>query len=337
MKPIDRIHAFSELGRFLGQADTPEWNDIIDCAAKANPWFTETSIKLALHNWSDALREENLQKWLMPYEAKLHPEQAKTVAVIMAGNIPLVGFHDFLSILLTGHRILIKLSSNDSVLLPFIVKKLCNIQPEFNKYIEFTENNIQNFDAVIATGSNNTARYFDYYFGKYPHIIRKNRNSCAVLNGSESDEDLQKLADDIFLYFGMGCRNVSMLYVPKGYDFSRLFKNIDHYKSLENHTGYKNNYDYYKSIYLIDRVPFLDNGFSLFLEKNHFASPLSVIHYSFYEDKDEVRKHLLANHDQIQCMIGNHPKFIPFGKAQNPELSDYADGVNTLEFLTSLK
>jgi hypothetical protein len=266
-----------------------------------------------------------------------HP---KKVAVVMAGNIPLVGFYDFMCVLISGNIFIGKLSSQDKFLLPAIAKELTNIEPSVSKYIVFTEERLPAFVAVIATGSNNSSRYFEYYFGKYPHIIRKNRNSIAILNGKESKEDIDFLADDIFLYFGLGCRNVTKIFVPEGYDFTMLKKALRKYKDcLSMHSKYMNNYDYNKSIFLINQIPHTDLGFCLLKEDVSIASPISVLNYEYYINISDVINSISINRDNIQCLVAGKTYTnytVPFGKSQQPELFDYADGVDTMEFLISL-
>ena len=272
MQLKQRINAFVALGKFLIEIDSTKQEEktenILRKAEAENVWFTQKNILLALKNWGKALSEENLQHWLSNYKidplySKIKESTEKTIAIIMAGNIPLVGFHDFLSVLISGNKVLAKLSSNDKTLLPFVAEHLTSFEPEFKNYIEFTEGRLKSFDAVIATGSNNTARYFDYYFGKYPNIIRKNRNSVAVLTGSETETELTKLADDIFTFFGLGCRNVSKIYIPENYDFEPFFKAMFSWKEIINNHKYMNNYDYNKEVYLMDSFTLLDNEFML--------------------------------------------------------------------------
>lgn len=353
----DKINAFTSLGKFLLETDFEVLReseaqndiDIVNTLRKAeaeNGWFTQENIKFSLKNWGAALSEENLNQWISKYDfaenqsASLEAEAkgAKTVAIIMAGNVPLVGFHDFLSVLITGNKALVKLSSNDKKLLPFLAEKLISIEPEFEKYIEFTEGRLTSFDAVIATGSNNTSRYFDYYFGKYPNIIRKNRNSVAVLTGNETEEDLKNLADDIFRYFGLGCRNVSKIYIPEDYDFELFFKGMFSWKEIIHNHKYINNYDYNKAVYLMDSFPLLDNEFMLLKEDAGFSSPISVVFYEKYTSKYAVKKKLEAESENIQCLItkAGLPNEISFGKAQNPELWNYPDNIDTVDFLLKL-
>lgn len=339
MQLKQRINAFTALGKFLREikvVEDVEVGLILKKAQAENGWFTQENINFALKSWCEALSEENLQQWISNYN--IEETAPKTIAIVMAGNIPLVGFHDFLSVLISGNKVLTKLSSTDKTLLPFLAEKLISIEPKFKSYIEFTEGKLQDFDAVIATGSNNTARYFDFYFGKYPNIIRKNRNSVAVLTGNETEEDLQNLADDVFRYFGLGCRNVSKIYIPEGYDFEPFFKGMFSWKEIIYNHKYINNYDYNKAVYLMDSFPLLDNEFMLLKEDSGFSSPISVLFYETYTSKYAVKKMLESESENIQCLVtkAGLPNEIPFGKAQNPELWDYADGVDTVDFLLKL-
>lgn len=349
-----RIDAFIDLGKFLGEIKFENENDkwdsyendsgsfqdeirrVLRRAKGENGWFTEDSIKFSFKSWSKALTEENLLNWVSKYE--ITETSPKTVAVIMAGNIPLVGFHDFISVLITGNRVLVKLSSNDKVLLPFLATYLIKQNPEFGELIKFTENRLKDFDAVIATGSNNTARYFDYYFGKYPHIIRKNRNSVAVLTGDESEDELKLLADDVFLYFGLGCRNVSKIYVPENYNFDKFFNGMFSWKEVIYNNKYMNNYDYNKAIYLMNSQPLLDNEFLLLKEDTGFSSPIAVLFFERYKSIGGLVDHLKSEQENIQCVVSKAgiEKTEPFGSAQHPQLWDYADDVDTLEFLLKL-
>jgi len=343
MQLNQRISAFAELGKFLSKIEneteieiTIAFEKMLQKAEAENGWFTVENIKFALNSWSEALSEENLQKWISNY--KIDETKPKTIAIVMAGNIPLVGFHDFLSVLITGNKVLAKLSSNDKTLLPFLSEKLIEIEPEFKNYIEFTEDKLENFDAVIATGSNNTSKYFEYYFGKYPNIIRKNRNSVAVLSGNETEEELTQLADDIFQYFGLGCRNVSKLYVPENYNFEKFFKAMFSWKEIIHNHKYINNYDYNKAVYLMDSFPLLDNEFILLKEDKGFSSPISVVFYEEYSSFENLSNELKEQAENIQCIVSKAgiKNEIPFGKAQNPELWEYADGVDTVAFLLKL-
>ena len=283
-----RIKAFSELGNFLRTINNDEsiaipekirftderkkFINLINNVHLTNSWFIEENVRTAISAISKNLTAKNLKLFLNDNILKNHnPELIKTIGVVLAGNIPLVGFHDFLCVLLSGHKFLGKLSSDDNKLLPFIAEILVRIEPDFNNYIAFTEKQLRGFDAIIATGSNNSSRYFDYYFGKYPHIIRKNRNSVAILEGKETIKELQELSTDIFLYFGLGCRNVSKIFVPLNYSFDKLFKASEKYRDIINQNKYYNNYLYNKSILLINKTPHLDNGFLILKEDSSIS------------------------------------------------------------------
>jgi hypothetical protein len=352
MQLQERINAFVKLGDFLRQfsnkiiqkKDNIEHNNLffdgfkhqIKLAKEHNGWFTENNIAFAFKSWCDALTHDNLNTWLKPYALEnINPKQ---VAVIMAGNIPLVGFHDFLSVLISGHHVLVKQSSNDKNLLPFLAKYLEHIEPQFKGKIEFTEENIENFDAVIATGSNNTARYYEYYFKGKPSIIRNNRNSVAILTGDETAEDLKNLSEDIFRYFGLGCRNVSKLYVPKGYKFDAFFEAIYHWHPMIEIAKYANNYDYNKAVYLMSEFDMLENGFFMIKEDESFASPIATLFYEHYEDLSELKDYIETKKEQIQCIVskGFINNEIPFGHTQKPQLWDYADDVDSIKFLLSI-
>ena len=358
MKFKQRINAFVQLGRFLGTfSSTSEkldgtntdpddyrddvfYNGMLDTIARAkakNGWFTKDNIDFALSSWSKALSRASLEEWCQSYSIP-NSVDPKTVAIVMAGNIPLVGLHDFISVLLTGNKVLAKLSSNDNELLPYLTQYLISIEPEFELLIEFTEGKLENFDAVIATGSNNTARYFEHYFGKYPNIIRRNRNSVAVLTGTESKEDMTMLADDVFRYFGLGCRNVSKIFIPKDYNFDAFFNGMFSWKDLINNDKYINNYDYNKAVYLMSRSDLLDNEFMLLKEDEGYSSPISVVFYEYYENLNVLQKDLEKNNSRVQCIVSKSgiENEISFGKAQTPDLWDYADGVDTLNFLLNL-
>ncbi len=344
-----RTKALAKLGETLGNLSVSwrrgekreELETVLRRASSENGWFTPENILFSFQKWAEALTRENLDEWISKYndnDFSQEPGKIKTVAIVMAGNIPLVGLHDFLAVLITGNKVLAKLSSKDKILLPFLSEKLIGIEPDFNRYIEFTEGKLENFDAVIATGSDNTSRYFDYYFGKYPHIIRRNRNSVAILTGKEKQEELEGLADDIFRYFGLGCRNVSKLYVPEGYDFKNFFEAVYRWKEIIHNHKYINNYDYNKAVYLMDSLPLLDNEFVLLKEDSGFSTPIGVVFYEKYTSLEDVKTSLEKRSDHIQCIVSQGESFwgIPFGETQQPRLWDYADGVDTLEFLLGL-
>lgn len=351
-----RIAAFTELGGFLEQfqeqnlrQDDNKWNtqfyhefnELITTVNIYNPWFTENNVRTAISGIVTMLNEKALNEWIDLYGRNLFEnKKPKRIAVIMAGNIPMVGFHDMLCVLISGNKFVGKLSSEDQLLLPYLAKILIAIAPEFANYIEFTTAQIKNIDAVIATGSDNTSRYFEYYFGKYPHIIRKNRNSVAVITGKETMKELRLLGKDIFQYFGLGCRNVSKLFVPKGYDFDTFYKSIFEFQSIINNNKYGNNYDYNRTVYLMASPKnLLDNNFLLLKEDTTYTSPIGVLFYEFYNDLDQLSARLTADKELIQCIVAQDNAInnaFPFGQAQCPQLNDYADGVDTMKFLLEL-
>lgn len=308
----------------------------IETAVHHNGWFTRENIIFSLQRWSEALTEENLKLWLAEYD--LSKSGGKNVGIVMAGNIPLVGFHDFISVLVAGHKVLVKQSSNDQQLLPVIAAYLMQLDSRYENRIEFTKEKLEGFDAVIATGSNNTARYFEYYFKDIPRIIRKNRNSVAVLTGSETREELSKLGEDIFRYYGLGCRNVSKLYVPRDYDFDDFFKSIYGWNPIIHRDKYANNYDYNKTVYLMSEFKLLENGFLILKEDSSFGSPIATLFYERYKDEKELTALLKENKDRIQCIVKQKPENgeVMFGQTQKPLLWDYADNVDTIEFLLNL-
>lgn len=347
-----RINAFSKLGTFLSQfttngiqkKDNIEANDLffdgfkhqIKLAKEHNGWFTQANVLFSLESWANALTTNNLLKWTTNYQ--LQQVTPKRVGIIMAGNIPLVGFHDFLSVLITGHHVMVKQSSNDKHLLPYLAKYLEIIEPEFKGKITFTEGKLDNFDAVIATGSNNTARYFEYYFKNKPSIIRKNRNSVAIITGNETQEQLEALADDIFRYYGLGCRNVSKLFLPKDYNFDNFFNAVYKWHPVINEAKYANNYDYNKAVYLMSEFDMLENGFLMVKEDKSYASPIATVFYEFYDSKANLDTKLTEDKDQIQCIVANDftKNEVAFGDTQNPQLWDYADNEDTVEFLLKI-
>ncbi|MEI6487963.1 MAG: acyl-CoA reductase [Bacteroidota bacterium] len=356
MKINKRINSFVILGKFLNQFGnqgkrdftsgldpilSDEFDELIKKVHIYNPWFVEVNVRNAIEAIAKSLNENDLVEWVSHYINQISTDKKeKQVAVIMAGNIPMVGFHDMLCVLMSDNKFIGKLSSDDKYLLPFVAKILITIEPEFNDYIEFTEGQLKGMDAVIATGSNNSARYFEYYFGKYPHIIRKNRNSVAVLTGDESTDELKLLANDVFFYFGLGCRNVSKLFVPKSYVFDTLFESVFHFNSVVNNNKYANNYDYNRTVYLMANTPsLLDNNFLLLKEDKGYSSPIGVLYFEYYDDLESLNKRLEADKEQIQCIVSSCTSIkntVPFGQAQCPALIDYADGVDTMNFLAEL-
>ena len=329
------INNLVRLGELLSK--TEQFNDIFDKAEQQNSWFTRANVIFAFKSWSEALSENNVQQWLSQYQLP-QTTSPKKILIIMAGNLPLVGFHDLLCVLVAGHKAIVKLSSDDGVLLPYLIKQIRAFAPEWAEAVAFTDDKVTEYDAVIATGSDNTARYFEYYFGKKPHIIRKNRHSVAVLTGEETPEELQDLGKDIFLYYGLGCRSVSKLFVPQGYDFDLLFQAIYPYKDIIEEQKYANNYDYNKAVYLMSLYKLLENGFLLLKEDEHYGSPIATLFYEYYTNKETLKKKLATDREKIQCVVGHNfiDGEIPFGQTQTPKLWDYADGVNTLTFLLNL-
>lgn len=347
-----RVQAFHQLGQFLSQFTQKETirkegiphNELffdgfqhqLKIAEERNNWFTKANLLFAIENWTQALQLEQLQQWISSENIGRNTE--KKVAIIMAGNIPLVGFHDFLSVLISGHQVLVKQSSNDKHLLPFLAKYLEYTTPELKGKISFTEEKLTDFDAVIATGSNNTARYFEYYFKDKPSIIRKNRNSVAIITGDETEEDLQELSEDVFRYFGLGCRSVSKLFVPRGYNFDAFFKGMYQQHEIINNQKYANNYDYNKAVYLMSEFDILENGFLMIKEDESYASPIASVFYEYYDNTDDLKRKLYEDREQIQCVVAKDfiAEEVRFGQTQYPLLWDYADGVNTLEFLSKI-
>jgi hypothetical protein len=331
-----RIKAFKALGEQISTLSDDELNELSLAVLHENPWFTLQNIRLSLKGVAMLLAGDALTAWASQYS--LNPKKVKTVGVAMAGNIPLVGFHDFLCVLLSGNRLKAKLSTLDSALLKALAKKLITIESRFSDLILF-EDRLNDVDAMIATGGNNTARYFEYYFRSIPHIIRKNRSSCAVLNGMETAADHDLLSTDVFSYFGLGCRNISKLYIPEGYDFNLMLSTWEKFSDIIHHHKYVNNYDYQRSILLINKIPFYDNGMVLLKEDNSFVSPISVLFYEYYPDHKDLKSKIDVQKEKIQCIVSSAGWFaqsIPFGEAQFPKVTDYADGVDTLKFLEAM-
>jgi Acyl-CoA reductase (LuxC) len=355
----DRINALAELGNRLQNVDDERIATAIRRTANNNSWFTEENQRLALGEIGQHfLNKSALEKWLAGYDiSNSKPENTsdaessaalqnssfklQNVGLVLAGNIPLVGFHDILCVFAAGHRARIKLSDKDPFLLPMLLEFLKEIDPRTADYFDTTTERLTNFDAVIATGSNNSARYFEAYFGKYPNIIRKNRNAVAILRGSETAEALRLLGADIFQYFGLGCRNVSKLYLPRGYNFTLLLETLHERNDIVLHDKYKNNFDYNFTLLILNKIKYESNGCLLMREATEIASPISVVYYEYYDDLDKLNLDLLAKKDDIQLVVSASPLLdLPtfnFGEAQKPSLSDYADGVDTMQFLTSFE
>ncbi|MTI19931.1 acyl-CoA reductase [Fulvivirga sp. RKSG066] len=331
----ERIDTFAKLGSHLKNLSAEEIEQLQLRAASENPWFTADNVKASIEGIAKFLDASVLSDWVAQYDVK---DQQKTIGVVMAGNIPLVGFHDLLCVIISGNKLKPKLSSKDSSLMHYVIDKLIAINPAMSDYIHIADQ-LKGIDGIIATGSDNSSRYFEYYFSKYPHIIRKNRTSCAILDNESSESDLEALGNDIFKYFGLGCRNVSKLYVPENYDFTKFFESIEGFNEVKHHHKYANNYDYNKSIYLVNKDHHLDNGFLILKPDSALVSPISVLFYKEYKNGQELKESLTEQKDKIQCIVskdGVWPGSKPFGKAQLPEVDDYADGVDTMKFLTAL-
>lgn len=305
--------------------------DLVTSVERFNNWFTPTSVRSVLNEIAQWLTPEELNPWLANYQYSFSP---KNVALIMAGNLPLVGFHDVLCVLVSGNVALCKMSSDDKHLLPAVKALLNDIDPEIAARIVLVEGKMEGIEAVIATGSNNSQNYFQQYFSKYPHVFRGNRTSVAVLNGNETSEELKSLGKDIFTYFGLGCRNVSHLIVPKGYNFNAFFEAIFSYGDVINHYKYGNNYDYNRAVHLLNLINLLDNNFLLLRESDELHSPLAMLFYHTYESQEEINSYLMEHANQIQVVIGED--YTPFGIAQSPSVSDYADNFDTLKWMETL-
>jgi hypothetical protein len=325
------IKNLTTFGQLLAQTN----ETIIQNAHIKNQWFTPDNIKKAIENWSASLSNDNIIKWLEKYHFE---DSDKKVGVIMAGNIPFVGLHDLLCVVASGNIAVIKPSSQDEVLIKQAVSLLQLIDNTWMKKIIISDN-LKGIDVLIATGSNNASRYFEYYFKEIPKIIRKSRTSVAVLNGKETDEELTALADDIYTYFGLGCRNVTHLVLPKNFELKRLYEAYDKYIDIVHHHKYYNNYMYHKSILLMNLTKHYDNGFMLFQEKEEPHAPISTLNYHFYENIDEAREYVKKHEDLWQCVVSKEnisEQVLPFGKSQQPELWDYADNLDVMNFLSKL-
>ncbi|HOF20866.1 MAG TPA: aldehyde dehydrogenase [Bacteroidales bacterium] len=342
MKLAERIETFASLGESLRDAlagkqtgHSRRLNELIEKQYLKNPWFTPPGVRLAVSAIASELVHDRLSHWCSAYPALDEEITPANVGVVMAGNIPLAGFHDFLSILISGNRIIAKKSSKDPDLIELIADIVISLNPAFGTMISLTEDRLSGFDMIIATGSDNSARYFEYYFGRYPHIIRRNRNSIAIIDGTESKGELRELGNDVFSYFGLGCRNVSLVFLPEGYDIRDIISVWHEFSSAGNHNKYAGNYDFHKAVFLVNRQEFTDTGFLLLKEDNSLSSPVSVLHYSFYKTAEELQSWISTRKDKIQCITGHG--HVPFGRSQMPALWDYADGVDTIEFLLKKK
>lgn len=339
---MERLEALAEWGAELQAGGDAEWESVVQQAYAENPWFTPENTTRAIRAIADQFLEAGeLRAWLDQYPWVNGPT-TKTVALVMAGNIPLAGFHDWLCVFAAGHRALVKLSDKDKLLLPYLVKKLGNIAFESWAFTTFVQENayLRDFDAIIATGSNNSARYFEQYFEKYPHIIRRNRNSIAVLDGSETESDLLALGRDVFSYFGLGCRNVSKLFVPAGYDFEPLLACFQQFQDMALHNKYKNNFDYHFTLFLLNNHPFRHNACILLREDAALPARIATLHYEYYADPADLETKVSGQLSGIQCGVGNGQlagmPLLRFGQTQFPRLHDYADGVDVMAFLSDL-
>lgn len=333
-----RNGAFAALGGAMRQAAAGSaegfagsFARLIDSVHLSNPWFTPDNVRLALSSLGNALMPEKLDRWLSAYPELDEEREPVTVGVVMAGNIPMTGFHDLLCVLITGNRLQARLSSKDDLLIRAVAQTLTDIEPAFKPFIELTSERLKEFDLVIATGSNNTSRYFEYYFRKTPSIIRRNRNSMAIIDGTETDAELEKLGDDIFSYFGLGCRNVSKLFLPQGYDPASLTGHWGRYASLLSHYKYAVNLDHNRAVMTVNRETFTDGGFILLRESASLTPPLGVLHCEYYDVPERPLRETESHRDALQCVAGHG--HIPFGTTQQPELWDYADNIDTVRFV----
>ena len=328
-----RITAFAALGDFVLK-NPVSLQEIVNKTFIYNTWFTIDNINQALQNIAiEFLNKEKLENWISGYGSKITIHDTKTIAIVAAGNIPMVAFHDILCVLISGNKLQLKLSEKDQYLLPFLLEQLINIEPDFKELISI-QFKLEKFDAIIATGSNNTAKHFAYYFGKYKNIIRRNRNSVAILTGEETKEDIENLGHDIFDYFGLGCRNVSKIFVPEKFDLYSLKDGLTKHIGVNQHNQYMNNLDYQRTLYLMNQTPLIDIDFINIVENNSLHSPISCLHVERYKRLEDVKKNIAEQTENIQCVVGKD--YLEFGKSQQPGLSDYADNVDTMEFILNL-
>ena len=334
----NRIDLLALLGKHLRDSTNPGLEEAIYRAKARNEWFHIDFSKNAVESWGKTLTKENLNNWVADYSEIFNTSTPKKVGLILAGNLPLVGLHDIVSVFISGNQSLIKASSQDETLIKYVANYLMELEPAVGDYIQFSER-LDGFDAVIATGSDNSSRYFDHYFGKYPHIIRQNRNSIAVISPDDTQEDFEKLSKDVFTYFGLGCRNVSTIFLPKSVKMESLLDSFMSYEKVMDCFKYKNNYDYTKTIFLLNNIPHLDTGFMIFNESKELSPRLASVNYFFYDDLKEVNDFIEGRADKIQCVASNNPNIpfsVPIGTTQEPGLEDYADRINTLDFLKKL-
>ncbi len=334
MNTKDRLQVLNSLREYLINIDSDEKEELFLSSGNENPWFDKVTMEHAFNGVLGMLEPDPLQYLVKKYESK----NAKKIAVVCAGNLPGVGFQDLILCFLFSEKVFVKLSSSDSYFIKYLVAKMSFFNAEVEKCIQFEEQLVlDQLDGVIATGSDNTARYFEKYFSKIPSVIRKNRTSIAVLNGEESPEELQRLGNDIFIYYGLGCRNVSKLLVPRGYDFVNFLDQLEGFKKVTFHHRYSNNYDYNRSVYLVNREPHFDNGFLMLNESKNLVSPISVLFYEYYDSQEDVLSYIRTNKEKIQVVVSNYLEgAIPLGDAQKPSITDFPDNVNIIEFILSL-
>ena len=341
----NRITLFVKLGRFfsdyinnnLESLERNKFDKAINESILHNSFFSKKNILKSLLSWSNVLTKKSIHNFLSNYLIKIKKREKK-IAIIMAGNIPLVGFHDFFCVIISGNFAVIKLSSKDSHLFKFILSFLVKENPDFSTKFDVVENKLQIFDAVIATGNNISANQFELYFKKYPKIIRKNRHSIAILNGNETKKEIELLANDIFYYYGLGCRNVSKIFIPNNYNLDILFKSFVLWNEFINKYSYSNIYNYYRAIYLLNKEVFFDNGFVLLKESEKIGSPVGTIYFEYYKSDNQIKEMIKKNNEKIQCIVSNnnYPKTIKFGETQMPNLNDFADDIDTFNFLLKL-
>jgi hypothetical protein len=333
----ERIDAFVALGKHISNLSEENFKFLSNQVENNNNWFTAEQTKNSLEALTVFLEKEKLTQWISPYQLPKVPEP-KSIGILMAGNIPAVGFHDLMCVLISGHHACVKLSSSDQILIKWLTEILISLEPRFESFVTFEEM-LKKKDAYIATGSDNSARYFEYYFGKYPHIIRKNRISIGVLDGSENANDFTCLAKDIFQYYGLGCRNVSKIFVPNRQILISFLDSIEDFKEVGNNHKYFHNYEYNKSILLVNNEEHLDNGFLILQESSGLVSPISVLYFQIYDSISDLEEIIGGVREKIQCVVSRNgwfPGSIKFGEAQCPALDDYADGIDTIAFLKNL-
>lgn len=338
IKLLSRIgNIFSTICKMKDYSGFPGFEKIYH----SNPWFTEEFVKFSLSEWSKLLCYENLNKWTNKYKISDNTDNKTMLGLILAGNIPLVGFHDLICGFVTGININIKLSSKDNILMKWAIENFYNECPDLKNHIIYTEEKlINNYNAIIATGSNNTNRYFEYYFSNHPNILRKNRSSVAILNGKESINELEALADDVFLYFGLGCRNVSKIYLPYNYDFNNLGSAFQKYYQLKNHNKYGNNFDYQYAMIGMNQIEHVNLGHLLLLERDELYSPISIVNFEYYSDLNDIKSNLNLNSEKIQCIVSSEKiteSTLNFGETQKPQIFDYADNIDTIKFILNLQ